>query len=92
MDTDTINLAEFGGTILALLAVGAFLKHAFPAFQNRFIPIATWLLGTFAYVTMANGWTDPKQWLAGIIASATATGVHSGVKNTTENQDDKAKK
>lgn len=78
----TINLEEFGGTILGILTVGAFLKNAFPAFPNRFIPLLTWAMGALAYLTLSNGWTDPKQYLAAIITAATATGLHSGVKNT----------
>lgn len=77
-----INLAEFGGVILALLTVGALLKNAFPNVPNRIIPFTTWALGVVAYLAISKGWSDPGQWIAAIVAAATATGAHSGVKNT----------
>lgn len=78
----TINLAEFGGVILALLTVGALLKNAFPQFPNRLIPFCTWLLGVVAYLAISNGWKQPAQWIAAVVAAATATGAHSGIKNS----------
>ena len=76
-------MAEFGGVIVALLTVGAILKNAFPAFPNRFIPVLTWVMGVAAYLTLTGGWTDSKQWLAAIVAAATATGTHSAMQHTT---------
>jgi hypothetical protein len=81
-----INIAEFGGTIAGLLVVGAILKNAFPAFPNRLIPLVTWVLGLAAYLAMTKGWADPQQWVAGVITAATATGLHSGVKNTVQSE------
>lgn len=77
-----INIQEFGGTIAALLVVGTILKNAFPAFPNRLIPLVTWVLGVLAYLALSKGWGDPQQWIAAVVAAATATGVHSGIKNT----------
>lgn len=77
-----INLAEFGGVIVALLTVGALLKNAFPNFPNRLIPLLTWALGLLAYLALSNGWADSKQWIAAVVAAATATGMHSGIKNS----------
>ncbi len=77
-----INLSDFAGVILALSIVGALLKNAWPTFPNRLIPLVTWTLGTAGYLAMTGGWSNPKQWLAAIVASATATGTHSGIKNT----------
>ena len=77
-----INIAEFGGVILALLTVGAILKNAFPKVPNRIIPFITWCLGVVAYLAISKGWADSAQWIAAVVASATATGVHSGIKNT----------
>src|SRR5512136_1364919 len=85
----TINISEFGETIAALLIVGAIFKNAFPAFPNRFIPLLTWTLGVVAYLTLTSGWNDPKAWVAAVIAAATATGVHSGIKNTLAGAGDK---
>lgn len=77
-----INLAEFGSVIMALLLVGGILKNAFPSFPNRLIPLITWLLGVVAYLAISKGWSDPGQWIAAIVAAATATGTHSGIKNS----------
>jgi len=76
------NLTEFGGVIVALLTVGAILKNAFPKFPNRLIPMFTWVLGVLGYQSLVGGWSDPKQWIAAVVAAATATGIHSGLKNT----------
>lgn len=81
-----IDLTEFGGVITALLVVGAILKNAFPKFPNRAIPAITWILGVLAYLTLAKGWGDPQQWLAAIVTAATATGLHSGIKNTVQSE------
>lgn len=86
MDNININLSEFGGVIAALLIVGTIFKNAFPDFPNRFIPLLTWVLGMGAYLTLTNGWHDPKQWLAAIVAAATATGTHSAIKNTVQKE------
>lgn len=80
-----INIAEFGSVVAGLMLVGAILKHAFPAFPNRLIPLATLLLGIVSYLTLTGGWTSGPQWIAAVIAAATATGAHSGIKNTLQN-------
>jgi len=80
------NLTEFGGVIVALLTVGAILKNAFPKFPNRLIPLLTWVLGVTGYQALVGGWSDPKQWIAAVVAAATATGIHSGLKNTLQSE------
>ena len=70
--TTTIDLTSFGSVIVGLLIIGAIFKNAFPTFPNRFIPLLTWALGTVAYQALVNGWTNPKQWLAAILAAASA--------------------
>lgn len=82
----TININEFGSVIVGLLLVGAIFKNAFPSFPNRFIPLLTWLMGVAAYLALTNGWANSQQWLAAIIAAASATGIHSGIKNTFQNE------
>jgi len=77
-----IDIANFAGVVLALLTVGALLKNAFPAFPNRLIPLCTWVLGVVAYLAMSKGWSDSSQWIAAVVAAATATGTHSGIKNS----------
>jgi hypothetical protein len=78
----SINLAEFGGVIAALLIVGSILKNAFPNMPNRIIPLITWGLGVASYLVLTNGWQQPAQWIAAVVAAATATGTHSGIKNS----------
>jgi len=82
----TIDLTNFGGVIAGLLVVGAILKNAFPNFPNRLIPLFTWLIGVLAYQALVVGWTDPKAWVAAVLAAATATGIHSGIKNTVQSE------
>lgn len=82
----SINLAEFGGVIVALLIVGSILKNAFPNLPNRIIPLITWVLGVVAYLSMTGGWRDANQWIAAVVAAATATGTHSGIKNSFQPQ------
>jgi len=84
MNETNISLTEFGGVIAGLLIVGAVLKNAFPNFPNRLIPLCTWVLGVLSYQALSGGWSDPKQWIAAVITAATATGVHSGIKNSME--------
>ena len=50
--------------------------------QPTIIPFITWCLGVVAYLAISKGWADSAQWIAAVVASATATGVHSGIKNT----------
>ena len=83
----TINLEQFGGVVVALLTVGALLKNAFPAFPNRLIPFLTWLLGVAAYLALSKGWSEPSQWIAAVVTAATATGIHSGIKNTVQKEE-----
>ncbi len=87
METSNINITEFGGVIAALLIIGAIFKNAFPSFPNRYIPALTWVIGVVAYLVLVSGWGDPKQWLYAVIAAATATGIHSGIKNTIQKDD-----
>ena len=84
MNTIEINLAEFGGILAGLWVVGAILKNAFPSLPNRIIPLIIFGLGTVAYVASLSAWTDSKAWIAGLVASATAVGAHSGIKNSFE--------
>jgi hypothetical protein len=77
-----INLTEFGGVIAALMVVGGILKNALPGFPNRLIPLVILFLGVLSYLALTHGWNDSSQWVAAVVAAATATGTHSGVKNT----------
>jgi len=76
-----IDLTQFGGLIAGLMLVGAIAKNAMPKLPNRYIPLGTLILGFVAYLAMTKGWSDPTQYIAAIIAAATATGAHSGIKN-----------
>lgn len=86
-----INLSEFGGVVVALLIVGSILKNAFPNLPNRIIPLITWVLGVVAYLSLSGGWTNSQAWIAAIVASATATGTHSGIKNTFQKEEEPTK-
>jgi hypothetical protein len=46
--------------------------------------LVTWVLGVLAYQVLTSGWSQPAQWLAAVIAAATATGTYSAVKNTVQ--------
>lgn len=85
MQTINIDLNMFGGVIAALLVVGGILKNAIPSFPNRMIPLVTLVLGVVAYLAISSGWNEPAQWVAAIVTAATATGTHSGIKNSFEN-------
>lgn len=78
----TINVGEFASIVAGLMLVGAILKNAIPQLPNRWIPLITWILGVIAYLSLTNGWKDANQWIAAIVTAATATGAHSGIKNT----------
>jgi hypothetical protein len=76
MDTDATIIMG------ALLAVGAVLKHAIPAFPNRFIPLVTLLAGTAAMLWWV-GCCDKHAILNAVLVSLAATGLHSTTKNLT---------
>lgn len=84
MTLDPENLA---GILSALLLVGAILKHAV-GFPTKYIPLLLLVGGELCWLAMTRGWSDPAQWLAGLIAVASAIGVHSGVKNSFEKKGD----
>lgn len=75
-----LNLKDVGAILAAILAVGAILKHAFPKFQNRFIPLVTLVGGTLGFAAKINDWTARGLFTAFLVA-ASGTGIHSGVKN-----------
>jgi hypothetical protein len=77
-----INVSEFGSVVAALMIVGAILKNAIPNFPNRLIPLVILVLGVIFYLALTGGWGDCKQWVAAVVAAATATGAHSGIKNS----------
>jgi hypothetical protein len=77
-----INLSEFGGIVGALMIVGAVLKNAVPEFPNRLIPLVILILGVASYLALTHGWSDEGQWVAAVVAAATAVGAHSGIKNS----------
>lgn len=83
---NSINVTEFAATVAGAMMVGFILKHAFPQFPNRMIPLVTLVLSTLGYLAMTDGWSQPQQWFAALIAAATATGTHSGLKNTFVNK------
>lgn len=81
---ETLTSKEVGVVITGLLLVGGLLKNAFPSFPNRFIPLLTWILGvpSFLALSAAGAWTDPAAWTNAALLCASATGIHSGLKNS----------
>lgn len=88
-DWDIAKLAGDAAPIMVgVLAVGAILKHVFPALSNRWIPLITWTLGTVAFVLKSQDYSLTSM-IVGLLACAAATGLHSGAKNTVEKDEDK---
>lgn len=78
-------LADAGALIAALLIVGAILKNAVPQFPTRFIPLLTMVGGTIGYMLMTDSaWGSGKAWFTALLVAASATGIHSGIKNTVQ--------
>lgn len=75
-------LVDAGAIISALLIVGGIMKHGFPKIPNRIIPVTTLVLGTIAYMAKTGTWTDMNAWVQSVMVSASAVGIHSGIKNT----------
>lgn len=85
MNNDTtFNLQDAGAVVAGLMLVGAILKHAVPQLPNRWIPLITMVLGVPAYVAVSTGFESAtvQTWITAVLVSATATGAHSGLKNT----------
>lgn len=78
-----IDLTEFGAVTGAILILGGTLKRS--GVPGKFIPAITWLLGIIAYLALTSGWTDGASWVAGFMAAASGTGLHSASKNTLGN-------
>lgn len=76
-----IELKDLATVIPVILVLGAILKGALPQLPNRFIPAITWLVGSLVYLVGSNEWTGQGV-VTAILLSASATGIHSGIKNT----------
>lgn len=77
--------------IIGPLMVAAYiLKHAFPAFPNRFIPLLTWVGGITGYL-IKSGDTSANGIFTAVLVAATATGIHSGIKNTFQKREPASK-
>lgn len=74
-------LTDAAVIVPALMVLGATLKHAFPNFPNRFIPLMTLLLGVPAFAIKSGDFTA-SGWITAFLVSITATGAHSTIKNT----------
>lgn len=67
----------------ALLLIGAILKHAVPSTEvNRWIPLILVVIGVPMYCSLVGSW-DPADIVLGIIAAASATGIHQTATRTT---------
>lgn len=80
-----LDLKSIGGIMAAVMAVAALLKHAWPAFPNRAIPLTCLGLGVPSYIVFmaGNSWTGTNIMTA-VAAVALAIGAHSGLKSTGE--------
>jgi hypothetical protein len=66
-----------------LVIIGALIKHAVPSEGiNRWIPIILCSVGTPLFCLVAHSW-EPEAIVQGIIASASAVGLHQTAKRTT---------
>ena len=78
---DTFNIGDSAAVIAGLVVLGKILKTAWKSFPNRYIPLVTLVGGTLTYVASTGGWSDSRQWIAGVMTALTGTGLHSSTKN-----------
>jgi hypothetical protein len=78
---------QAGVIIVGLLTAGAVLKTALPKFPNRLIPAVTLVLGTAAMIIVTGDHTASGLVNAFLVATS-ATGIHSGIKNTFEKSEE----
>lgn len=76
----TINAEAFAAAAAIGLGLGKLLKSL--GLNTRFIPLAVWVSTSVVY-TAYIGW-ETQNVIAGLVAGVTASGLHSGVKNTFE--------
>jgi hypothetical protein len=80
MDSATQLMTDMAPVTGAMLVLGAVLKHLLPV-NNKWIPLATLVLGVLAYLVWTGDWTGRGAILA-IYAAAAATGLHQAVRQT----------
>jgi hypothetical protein len=78
----TIDMEDLGYVVGVILLVGTFLKNGVKWFPNDWIPAVTWIGGALLYMGLSKGWGDLRQWLAALMAVASATGLHSATTST----------
>lgn len=66
--------------VVVCACVGYALKNAFPSFDNRFIPLASALLGV-ALSAWANWGFSPEILAAGLVSGLAATGLYEAIRN-----------
>jgi hypothetical protein len=78
------QLGDIGLVIGPLMILGAILKNAFPSFPNRFIPLLTLVVGVPLYVGVSTDFAAAtgQTWITAFLVALSATGIHSGLKNT----------
>jgi hypothetical protein len=81
MNSINIEAGDMGLVVAFVLLVGGIIKNYTPI-KNELIPLITWALGGLLYQWLADGWTDPRQWMMALISVAGATGLHSATKST----------
>lgn len=78
----TIDMEDLGYVVGVILLAGTFLKRGLKWFPNDLIPALTWLGGAALYLGLSDGWGELRQWLAALMAVASATGLHSASTST----------
>jgi hypothetical protein len=81
MNSINIEAGDMGLVVTFVLLLGKIIKDYTPI-KNELIPLITWALGGLLYQWLAEGWTDPRQWMMALISVAGATGLHSATKST----------
>lgn len=84
----TIDLGQFSSVVLALLTLGAIVKHAIPQIPSRWIPLGVLAGAIVGHVVLSGGWFDAQAWLSAIVSAASAVGLHSGIKHMREGKPD----
>lgn len=77
----SIDMDDLGLVVGIILIVGGVLKNK-TKLDNDWIPVITWVGGGLLYLGLSDGWGELRQWLAALMAVASATGLHSATTST----------
>lgn len=77
-----MNTSDMAMVTGAMLALGYVMKNLLPV-DNKWIPLILLVLGTAIYCTWTGHW-DGRSIITGIMAAASATGLHQATIRTIE--------